>query len=49
MGILVSSGDDRVIPILSILKDGYVSHLITGTVTAEKVLHKMGSSAKAEG
>ena len=37
-GLLVSSGPDRVLPMLSALAGGYATHLVTGARTAEALL-----------
>ena len=39
MGILVSSGNDRVEPMVATINSGYVTHLVTNTSTAESILN----------
>ena len=41
MGLLVSDGDDKVIPMLSAIAGGYVTHLVTSTSTAKKMLDQV--------
>ncbi len=38
MGLLVSVGDDRVVPMLSAIAGGYVTHLVTSSETAKRML-----------
>ncbi len=40
MGMLVSEGEDKVVPMLSAIAGGYVTHLVTGTRTAERMLER---------
>ncbi len=38
MGMLVSEGEDKVVPMLSAIAGGYVTHLVTGAGTAKRML-----------
>jgi DNA-binding transcriptional regulator LsrR (DeoR family) len=40
MGILVSLGEDKVIPMLSAIAGGYVTHVVTNNATAMKMLNE---------
>ena len=40
MGILVSTGEDKIAPMMATIAGGYVTHLVTSSTTAELMLEK---------
>ncbi len=44
MGMLVSAGEDKVVPILAAIAGGYVTHVVTSRATAEQMLALADSS-----
>ncbi len=42
MGMLVSDGHDKVEPMLAAIAGGYVTHLVTGSDTAKRMLDAAG-------
>ena len=45
MGMLVSLGEEKVVPMISAIRGGYVTHLVTGQSAARRLLDMAAAEA----